>query len=120
MLPEYRQKSFHLLTKEQQKAKLQKDSEYEIAVQNLSGEFYKKKRSVGVSAKEEAIYQTAKTKLWDDYYQWAIAKGLYEEFTPEQQLVEAEERLDAQIKDVNLIRTELGRNQLEIREKAEK
>lgn len=83
---EYRQKSFHLLTKEQQQAKLQKDSEYEIAVQNLSASFYQKKRSVGVTAKEEATYQTAKAKLWNDYYQWAITKGLYEVVAPEQQL----------------------------------
>ena len=116
----YRQKAPHRLTKEQFQAKLQKDSEYEIAVQNLSGEFYRKKRSVGVTAEEEEVYKTQKAKLWNDYLEWAKANGLYEEFTPEQQLAEAKEGLDAQITDVNLIRAELGYKQLEIREKAEK
>ena len=113
METEYRQKSFHLLTKEQQQAKLQRDNEYEIAVQNLSGEFYKKKRSVGVTAKEEATYQAAKSKLWNDYLEWAKANGLYEEVTPEQQLTEAEDGLDDQVERVNIIRTELGRPLLE-------
>lgn len=113
----WRQKSPRKLTDAQRKAKLQKDSEYEIAVQNLSAEFYKKKRSVGVTPKEEAQYNEHKSQLWSDYYQWAISQGLYEEVTPEQQLAEAEDGLNTQIEEVNLIRAELKRPLLETRER---
>ncbi len=83
-------------------------SEYEIAAQNLSADFYRKKRSTGVTAREEGVYQAQKTKLWDDYYNWAVANGLYEEVTPEQQLGEAENGLTMQLESVNAVRTELG------------
>lgn len=105
----FRQKASHRLTKEQFQAKLKKDSEYEIAVQNLSTAFYQKKRTIGVSEKEEGDYLKAKSKLWNDYKNWAIGAGLYEEITPEQQLAEAEMGLDGQLKEVNLIRAELGK-----------
>ena len=52
----WRPKRYSLLTDAQKQAKLQKDSQYEIAVQNVSSAFYQKKRTVGVSAKEEADY----------------------------------------------------------------
>ena len=108
----FRQKPFSQLTKEQQQLKLQKDSKYEIAVQNLSTAFYTKKRSIGVTAKEEADYQTQHTKLWNDYLEWAKTNELYEEVTPEQQLAEAETVLDEQLKVVNQMRTELNRKLL--------
>ena len=113
----YRPKRPSSLTDGQRQAKLQKDSEYEIAVQNLSTAFYQKKRTTGVTAKEEETYKTAKAKLWNDYYEWAKANGLYEEVTPEQQLTEAEDGLSAQVEHVNLIRTELGHKPLELKEK---
>lgn len=106
------------LTDAQRQAKLQKDSEYEIAVQNLSVAFYQKKRATGVTPQEEQAYQQAKAQLWNDYKNWAIGEGLYEEVTPEQQLVEAEEGLNAQIEEVNVIRTELEKPLLEVKEKA--
>ena len=112
----YRQKPPFALTPEQQQLKLQEDSKYEIAVQNLSTAFYTKKRSVGVSAEEEADYQTQHSKLWDDYLEWAKANGLYEEVTPEQQLAEAETVLDEQLEVVNQMRTELNRKLLGIKE----
>jgi len=114
----YRQKAFHRLTLGQQKAKLQKDSEYEIAVQNLSTTFYQKKRTVGVTQEEEETYNQTKTILWNDYYQWAINEGLYEQVAPEQQLAEVEDGLNAQVEKVNAIRQELGLKLIEVREKA--
>jgi len=105
------------LTDAQRQAKLVKDSEYEIAVQNLSVAFYEKKRTVGVTAQEEETYKTQKSKLWNDYKAWAIGEGLYEELTPERQLAEAEEPLSAQLEEVNQIRVELKRKPLEIKER---
>ena len=115
----YRPKRPSSLTDGQRQAKLQKDSEYEIAVQNLSTAFYQKKRTTGVTAKEEETYKTAKAKLWNDYYEWARASGLYEEITPEQQLAEIETNLTEQLEQVNQIRAELGRKPLEVNEKTE-
>ena len=96
------------LTDAQRKAKVQKDSEYEIAVQNLSTAFYQKKRTVGVTAEEEEKYRQDKAKLWNDYLEWAKANGLYQEVTPEQQLAEAEAGLREQLEQANLIRSKLN------------
>ena len=119
----YRQKSPHLLTKAQLVQKIKKDSEYEIAVQNLSTAFYSKKHSskkhsVGVSEAEEAEYKAQKSKLWNDYRSWAIGYGLYETVTPEQQLAEVEVVLSEQITEVNLIRKELGLRKVQLTEVA--
>jgi len=103
----WRPKRPSALTDSQRAGKLQKDSQYEIAVQNLSTAFYQKKRTVGVTAEEEEKYRQDKAKLWNDYLEWAKANGLYEEVTPEQQLAEAETGLMAQLEEVNLIRVEL-------------
>ena len=113
----YRQIAPHRLTEAQRQAKLAKDSEYEVATQNLSATFYQKKRTVGVTAQEEVNYQTEKAGLWDTYYQWAIANSLYEAVTPEQQLTEAEGGLSAQVDGINVIRRELGKRELEVKEK---
>ena len=113
----YRQIRSSRLTPEQRQLKLQKDSEYEIAVQNLSVAFYQKKRTIGVTEEAEATYKTKKSKLWNDYRNWAISFGLYEEVTPEQQLIEAEEGLNSQVERVNLIRAELKKPLLEVKEK---
>jgi len=106
----FRQIAPHRLTKPQFQAKLQKDSEYEIAVQNLT-----------VSWKKDEITQEAyreqKSVLWHIYKDWAISQGLYEEVTPEQQLAEAETGLAGQIEEANLIRTELKKPLLEVKEK---
>jgi len=91
---------------EQQQAKLAKDKEYELAVQVLSTPFYTKKHSIGITAQEEADYRTAKSILWNTYLEWAKANGLYEQVTPEQQLTEI--GLDNIVKEVNILRTELG------------
>jgi len=53
--------------------------------------------------------------LWNDYYNWAKGAGLYDQVTPEQQLAEAETGLIEQVKQVNLIRTELKKPLLEIK-----
>lgn len=106
----YRQKAPHRLTKKQSQAKLVKDSEYEIAVQNLTVSW--KKGEITQEA-----YREQKSKLWNDYKTWAISQGLYEEVTPEQQLAEAEDRLNTQVGEVNLIRSELKKPLLEVKEK---
>jgi hypothetical protein len=113
----WRPKRPSALTDSQRAEKLQRDSEYEIAVQNLSTAFYQKKRTVGVTAEEEEKYRQDKTKLWNDYLEWAKANGLYQEVTPEQQLIETETGLSELISRVNLIRQELGYNPIEISEK---
>lgn len=113
----YRQKRPSRLTEAQRQAKLQKDGEYEIAVRNLSSAFYQKKRTIGVTAKEEETYKQAKSKLWNDYKAWAISEGLYEEVTPAQQLADAESELNGHIEKVNLIRSELGKPLVEVKEK---
>lgn len=105
----FRQRRPSSLTERQRQDKLKKDSEYEIAVQNLSAAFYSKKRTAGVTKKEEEAYRQAKAKLWNDYLEWAKSEGLYEEVTPEQQLAEGEERLQEVAANVNAIRQELGR-----------
>jgi hypothetical protein len=113
----WRPKSPRLLTDAQRKVKLKKDSEYEIAVQNLSTAFYQKKRTVGITKEEKAEYSNQKAKIWNDYLEWAKANGLYEEVTPEQQLTEAEAGLNEQFEQVNSIRSELKKPLLEIKEK---
>ena len=112
----YRQITPRKLTKSQLEAKIAKDSEYEIAVQNLSAEFYRKKRTTGVSSAEEANYKKQKARLWQDYMDWAMASGLYEEVTPDQQLTEAEVTLSTQLERVNQIRSELNRYPLGVKE----
>ncbi len=106
----YRQIAPHRLTKPQFQAKLQKDSEYEIAVQNLTMSW--KKGEITQEA-----YKQQKSTLWHNYRNWAISQGLYKEVTPEQQLAEVEDRLNAQVEEVNAIRQELGQKPIEIREK---
>jgi len=113
-MTEYRQKRFGLLTPEQQELKLQKDKEYELAVQKLSGNFYQKKCTVGVTTTEEQAYRTQKSKLWNDYYNWALSAGLYEEVTTEQQLTEAEAALNEQLTRVNQLRVEAGQVELQL------
>ena len=105
------------LTEAQRVAKLQKDSEYEIAIQNLSTSFYHKQRTTGVTAEEEEVYKQAKAQLWNDYKSWAVSAGLYEEVTPEQQLAEAEAGLSEQLDEVNQLRVELQRNPFELKER---
>ena len=113
----WRPKRPSALTDSQKQAKLQKDSEYEIAIQNLSTAFYQKKRSVGVTPQEEEAYRQAKSKLWNDYLEWAKANGLYQEITPEQQLAEAENTLNSHLEEVNRLRAELKRNPFELKER---
>ena len=103
----YRQKAPHNLTEAQYKEKLKKDTEYEIAVQNI----YANKT---LTPEQK---QTEKKVLWDAYYDWAVTNGLYEEVTLEQQLVEAEAGLNAQVEQVNLIRIELKKPLVEVKEK---
>ena len=96
----HRQIAFHRLNDAQKRAKLKKDSEYEIAVQNLTVSY--KKGEITQEA-----YRQQKSELWHTYKNWAISQGLYEEVTPGQQLAEAEDRLSEVLERVNLIRVEL-------------
>jgi len=112
----WRPKRPSALTDSQRAEKLQKDSGYEIAVQNLSTAFYSKKRTVGVTQQEEDDYRAQKAQLWNNYKTWAISAGLYEEVTPEQQLAEAETGLMAQLEEVNQLRVELKHRPFEIKE----
>ncbi len=113
----WRQKAPRNLTANQKTEKLNKDTKYESDVSNITMPFYAKKRSVGVTAQEEATYKTAKETLWSDYLAWAISYELYEEVTPTQQQAEAEDGLNFQLVEVNRIRTELGMKHLLIKEK---
>jgi len=117
METEYKQKKDSLLTSEQLVAKRQKDKEYEQAVQALSKPFYDKKHSIGVTSEEEAQYREAKAALWGDYEAWAIADGLYYEFTPEMQLAEREDGINETLIEVNHIRKGMGLAEVEIKEK---
>ena len=110
----YRRKRPSELTEELRQAKLIKDKEYEQAVANLSTPFYQKKRSEGVTPGEEATYQLAKTQLWDTYEQWAIAEGLYEEITLEEQELAARNGLIEQLGRVNNLRAQLGLKLMEL------
>ena len=100
----WRQLAFHKLNDAQKQEKLKKDSQYEIAVKNLYASL----------PREQAMAE--KAILWNEYYNWAIGAGLYEQVTPEQQLAEAETVLDEQLEVVNQMRTELNRKLLEIKE----
>jgi len=116
METEYKQKKDSLLTSEQLVAKRQKDKEYEQAVGQLSKPFYQKKHSIGVTSQEEAQYREAKAALWGDYETWAIANGLYYEFTPETQLAEREDGINETLIEVNQIREAMGKAKLELKE----
>lgn len=107
----YRQIAFHRLNKAQQKAKLKKDSEYKIAVDNLTVSY--KKGEITWEA-----YKQQKSVLWHTYKDWAISQGLYEEITPEQQLAEADDRLNEVLERVNLIRAELKKPKKKLIEEA--
>jgi len=109
----WRPKSPHLLTEKQKQEKLKKDSEYEIAHLNLTVGF-----KLGRISKTEFVIQHQ--KQWNGYLEWAQSAGLYEEITPEQRLTEAENGLTMQIEQVNLIRAELKKPLLEVKEKTEK
>jgi len=105
--PVWRPKRYPLLSKKQKEEKQKRDTEYEIAVQNLYTD----------KTRTSEQKQAKKKVLWDAYYQWAVTNGLYEEVTPEQQLTEAEGGLNAQLEEVNLIRTELKKSLVEVKEK---
>jgi len=106
----WRPKRPSALTDSQRAAKLQKDSEYEIAVQNLTVSY--KKGEITQEA-----YREQKSILWNTYKDWAISQGLYEVVTPEQQLAEAEAGLMEQLDEVNQLRVELLRNPFELKER---
>ena len=95
--------------------KFQKDAEYEQAVQALSRPFYAKKKSTGVTAQEQADFDSANARLWDDYLAWAKTAGLYEAVSVEEQRQEAESRLAGLIAEANALRTELGLKAISLR-----
>ena len=101
----WRQIAFHKLNDAQKQEKVEKDSQYEIAVKNLYASL----------PREQAMAE--KAILWNNYYNWAIGAGLYEAVTPEQQLAEAENTLNSQLEEVNRLRAELKRNPFELKER---
>jgi len=101
------------LTEEQKKTKLKKDSEYEIAHLSMFADF-----KAGKIAQTE--FETAHTKQWNDYVEWSKVNSLYEEVTVEQQLTEAEDGLNDSVKQVNVLRKELKKPEIEVKEKTEK
>mgnify|MGYP001058394642 CR=1 FL=1 len=105
----------HRLAAAQLTLKFQKDTEYEQAVHALSKPFYAKKKSVGVTAQEQADFDAANAKLWDDYLAWAKSAGLYEAVSVEEQRQEAESRLAGLITDANVLRAELGLKSISLR-----
>lgn len=107
----YRQKAFRKLTPEQQKDKLKKDSEYEIAHLNLTAD-------LKAGRITQTDFEALHTKQWNDYVEWTKANGSYEEVSPEQQLAEAESGLTMQVEHVNVMRAELKMPLLEVKEKA--
>lgn len=107
----WRPKPLHVLTEEQKQKKLKKDSKYEIAHLNLTADLQAGRIT-------QTDFEIRHTKQWNDYVGWSKATDLYEEVTPEQQLAEAEFGLDAQVEHINLIRTELKKPLLEVKEKA--
>jgi len=112
-MPEkWRPKRYSALTDAQRKAKLQKDSEYEIAHLNLTADLKTGKIT-------QAQFDAQHTLQWNGYLDWAKASGLYEQITSEQQLVEMETALNEQIQAVNTVRTELAKPLLEVKEKVE-
>jgi citrate lyase alpha subunit len=112
----YRQIAPHKLTEAQRTEKLKKDSEYEIAVQNLSTAFYQKKRTKGVTAEEEAKYKADKEALWNNYQEWAKKEGLYETVTVKAQLAEREASLQIALVEVNEAKRELGLKEVQVTE----
>lgn len=102
----YRPKRFSLLNPEQQRAKLAKDRDYEIAHLNLTADSKKGKL-------DEAEFNTRHAQQWKDYVDWAIAQGLYDTVSVEQQLTEATDSLTEQVNMVNQLRQELGRKAIE-------
>lgn len=99
-----------ILTEEQKKAKLQKDSEYEIAHLNLTADFRAGKII-------QADFEIQHTKQWNGYVEWSITNGLYEEVTLEEQFAEVEAALVDLVKKDNLIRTDLKKPLIEVKEK---
>lgn len=107
----------HRLTTAQYQAKVAKDLEYEQAVQALCKPFYAKKKTTGVTAKEQAKFDSDNATLWNNYLIWAKANSLYETVSVEKQLEEAQLVLDEQVTGVNTLKVELGLKPVEIAEK---
>lgn len=62
-----------------QKEKEGYDIEYEKTIQKLSGDYYTKKRSVGVTDAETADYKEKKAWCWNLYQITAVNAGLWQE-----------------------------------------
>jgi len=89
------------LTLKQLKAKEARDIAYEQAHVALATAFYSK---VKPTAKERSIFEYGSAQQWQDYVDWAIANGLYEEVSVEQQEIETMEGLNAVLDTVNVLR----------------
>jgi hypothetical protein len=68
-----------------QKEKEGYDLDYEKAIQKLSGDYYTRKRSVGVDKKEEKAYQEKKVWCWNLYQITAVTAGLWQEVDKEKE-----------------------------------
>jgi hypothetical protein len=103
----YNPKRFGLLTPEQQKTKLSKDSEYEIAHLNLTADCQEGKVS-------KAEFDVQHAQQWKEYEDWAKAAGLYGEVSVDEQLIEAQTRLVETMGSVNTLRNELGMTPIKV------
>ena len=101
MMADYRPQRLRDLTPEQIADKKVRDDLYELAVAALSGHFYEKKRTVGVTTEEEEAYNAAKRQLWAEERQRRIAAGLYEEVDRLEELREARQKLQSELVRVN-------------------
>ena len=102
------------LSLDQLKAKEAKDTAYEKAHIALANTYYSKPTHTPA---EQTAFFSQSAKQWQDYVDWSIASGLYEEVSVEQQEIETIGSLNAVLDTVNALRVEQGKTELEIREK---
>ena len=89
------------LTLKQLKAKEARDIAYENAHIALANAYYSQPTHTPA---EQTAFFSQSAKQWQDYVDWSIANGLYEEVSVEQQEIETMEGLNAVLDTVNVLR----------------
>jgi len=97
---------FSELSKELQAEKLKRDSEYEIAVQNIYAD-------KSLTPKQK---QAQKAALYQKYEDWAKV-NVWREVTDDDLLIQEESNLAEQVISVNELRAKLGKKPVEVVEK---
>lgn len=105
----WRPKPFKKLTKQQIAEKIRKDKKYEQTHAQLTADY-----KAGKITREE--FEKLHQQQWNEYVKWAKSYGIYEEITPEQQLIEAEAALNDMVEKVNELRKELNKPTIQIKE----